>query len=86
MFFYQTINGEFRFDSFQSMTAREFPIGFDCYPRNSHAHSERESLNAEFTGLNTQILGYDVPQRFNTLKGVTSGAYASTLKTLNIFA
>jgi len=81
MFFYQTINGEFRFDSFQSMTAREFPIGFDCYPRNSHANSEGENLNAEFTGLNTQILGYDVPQRFNTLKGVTSGAYASTLKT-----
>jgi len=81
MFFYQTINGEFRFDSFQSMTEREFPIGFDSYPRNNKLASESEIINAEFVGLNTQILGYEIPQRFNTLKGLTSGAYASTLKT-----
>ncbi len=81
MFFYQTINGEFRFDSFQSMVAREFPIGFDHYPRNSKVASSVTDLNEELTGLNTQILEYDVPKRFNTLKGTTHGAYASTLKT-----
>ena len=80
MFFYQTINGEFRFDSFQSMTGREFPIPFDTMPRNS-SPSEFEDLNKPITGLNTQILGYKVDQRFNTMMGATSGAYASKLKT-----
>lgn len=80
MFFYQTLSGEFRFDSFQSMVSREFPIAFDHYPRNT-TNTEDHDLNEEMFGLNTQILSYEVPQRFNTLKGTTAGAYASTLKT-----
>ena len=80
MFFYQTINGEFRFDSFQSMTAREFPIQFDTLPRNSNA-TEDHDLNEELIGLNTQILSYGVDQRFNTMLGSSTGAYASKLKT-----
>lgn len=80
MFFYQTLNGGFRFDGFQSMVAREFPIGFDYYPRNN-IKTESHDLNEEFVGLNTQIMNYEMPQRFNTMKGVSHGSYASTLKT-----
>jgi hypothetical protein len=80
MFFYQTMNGEFRFDSFQSMTAREFPLRFSYMPRNSKTTSELD-VNAQNEGLNTQILNIEVPQRFNTIKGLTSGAYSSKLLT-----
>jgi len=80
MFFYQTINGKFRFDSFQSMTAREFPIPFDTMPRNARV-SEEHDLNQPLIGLNTQILSYNVEQRFNTMLGSSTGAYASKLKT-----
>ena len=80
MFFYQTLNGEFRFDSFQSMTAREFPLRFSYLPRNDKVTSELD-INAEEAGLNTQILNIEVPQRFNTIKGLTGGAYSSKLLT-----
>jgi len=80
MFFYQTLNGEFRFDSFQSMTAREFPVSFSYMPRNN-VDQESRDVNEPELGLNTQILGYKIPQRFNTMKGLVKGAYASKLKT-----
>ena len=80
MFFYQTLNGEFRFDSFQSMTAREFPLRFSYMPRNSKVTSELD-VNAQNEGLNTQILNVEIPQRFNTIKGLTGGAYSSKLLT-----
>ena len=78
MFFYQSLNGEFRFDSFQSMTARQFPLTFSYTPRND-LKSEEANINAEDKGLNTQILKLEVPQRFNTMVGLTSGAYSSKL-------
>ncbi len=78
MFFYQSLNGEFRFDSFQSMTARQFPLTFSYIPR-SDVKSEEANINAEDEGLNTQILKLEVPQRFNTMVGLTSGAYSSKL-------
>ena len=80
MFFYQTLNGQFRFDSFQSMTSREFPLRFSFMPRNNVDQTD-EDINKEGSGLNTQILNYKIPQRFNTMKGLVSGAYASKLKT-----
>ena len=80
MFFYQTLNGQFRFDSFQSMTSREFPLRFSFMPRNNIDQTD-EDINKEGSGLNTQILNYKIPQRFNTMKGLVSGAYASKLKT-----
>ena len=57
MFFYQTINGEFRFDSFQSMTQREFPIGFDSYPRNNKLASERCVLKNKYVKLPEPLAG-----------------------------
>ena len=79
MFFYQTLNGGFRFDSFQSMTSRTFGVSFDTMPRNSH-NSEEIDINAPGIGLNTQILGHKTEQKFNTMIGVNSGAYSSKLK------
>ena len=80
MFFYQTMNGEFRFDSFQSMVSREFPLRFSYAPRNAQDTSG-EDMNAENIGINTQILGVEWPQRFNTIKGLTGGAYSSKMLT-----
>lgn len=78
MFFYQTLNGGFRFQSFDSMCTQEFPIPFSNIPRNT-SQTEDENLNAPL-GLNSAILVYKKPQMFDTLQGTVGGAYASTLK------
>ena len=78
MFFYQTANGGFRFSSFQSMLNREFPLPFTYHGRNS---TGVENLNDPNKGVNTQIMSIEFPQRFNTVKGVKQGAYASKMIT-----
>ena len=78
MFFYQTLNGGFRFQSFDSMCTQEFPIPFSNIPRNT-SQTEDENINAPL-GLNSAILVYKKPQMFDTLQGTVGGAYASTLK------
>mgnify|MGYP003315235227 CR=1 FL=1 len=78
MFFYQTLNGGFRFQSFDSMCTQEFPIPFSNIPRNT-SQTEDENLNAPL-GLNSAILVYKKPQMFDTLQATVGGAYASTLK------
>jgi len=78
MFFYQTLNGGFRFQSFDNMCTQEFPIPFSNIPRNT-SETEDENLNAPL-GLNSAILVYKKPQMFDTLQGTVGGAYASTLK------
>ena len=78
MFFYQTANGGFRFSSFQSMLNREFPLSFTYHGRNS---TGVENLNDPNKGVNTQIMSIEFPQRFNTVKGVKQGAYASKMIT-----
>lgn len=77
-FFYQTLNGGFRFQSFDNMCTMEFPIAFSMFPRNA-SDTEDESLNSP-DGLNTAIHVYKKPQAFDTLAGTAGGAYASTLK------
>jgi len=78
MFFYQTLNGGFRFLSFDTMAGMEFPLKFTMTPRNSVETSD-ENINAP-TGLNTVITYIKKPQMFDTLQGTVGGAYASTLK------
>ena len=78
MFFYQTLNGGFRFQSFDSMCTQEFPIPFSNIPRNT-SQTEDENLNAPL-GLNSAILVYKKPQMFDTLQVTVGVAYASTLK------
>ena len=78
MFFYQTLNGGFRFKSIDSMFEHEFPVSFSMKPRNS-SDLEDVDLNAP-GGLNSTILSYRKPQMFDTLKGTISGAYASHMK------
>ena len=78
MFFYQTLNGGFRFQSFDSMCTQEFPIPFSNIPRNT-SQTEDENLNAPL-GLNSAILVYKKPQMFDTLQATVGHTYASTLK------
>lgn len=77
-FFYQTLNGGFRFTDFATMCNQEFPLEFTFKPRNAELETDKVDLNAP-QGLNTQILAIEKPQLFDTLRGTVSGAYASTL-------
>ena len=78
MFFYQTLNGGFRFLSFDAMTQLEFPIPFSLLPRNA-VETDDENINAP-KGLNTAIQVYKKPQMFDSLQATVGGAYASRLK------
>ena len=78
MFFYQTLNGGFRFLSFDTMAGMEFPIPFSMTSRNT-VETEDENLNSP-KGLNTTIQAYKKPQLFDTLQATVGGAYASRLK------
>ena len=78
MFFFQTLNGGFRFKSIDEMFSQEFPVAFSMKPRNS-SPTEDMDLNAP-GGLNSQILSYRKPQMFDTLRGTVRGAYASHMK------
>ena len=79
MFFFQTLNGGFRFQSFDQMCQMEFPVEFNDKPKNVVVDNEDENINAP-AGLNTTIMHHEKPQLFNTLQGTVGGAYASTLK------
>jgi len=78
-YFYQTMNGGFRFQSVDKMMGTEFPIAFTMSPRNTTLDTDKEDINAE-SGLNTALILYKKPQMFNTLQGTSNGAYASTLR------
>jgi|TARA_B100001094_G_scaffold325199_1_gene379146 hypothetical protein len=79
MFFYQTLNGGFRFSSIDTMMGREFPINFSFKPRSGDLGTETIDLNAE-GGLNSMIKTYYKPQQFDTLRGTVGGAYGSLQK------
>jgi len=78
MFFYQTLNGGFRFASIDTMSTQEFPLEFSYLPRSADSQTD-VNLNAP-QGQNTQIIQYSKPQLFDTLRGTVGGAYASSLK------
>lgn len=79
MFFYQTLNGGFRFGSVEGMMQREFPIEFTFKPTQSNLETDQTDLNAP-GGLNSVILNYYKPQEFDTLAGLIGGAYGSSMK------
>jgi len=79
MFFFQTLNGGFRFSSIDTMLKMEFPLIFSYQPRNSDLSTKDKDIN-DFDGLNTQILHVEKPQQFDTLKGSGAGAYASSMR------
>ena len=78
MFFYQTLNGGFRFRSVDTMFGEEFPISFSYLPLSSES-TENIHINAP-GGLNSQIQGITRPQMFDSLKGTMGDAYASNTK------
>lgn len=79
-FFYQSLNGGFRFDSLQAMMSRESPVKFSYFPRNA-VEQEGLSLDDPIYGLNTQIISIEKPTIFNFLEGVRRGAYSGLQKT-----
>lgn len=79
MFFYQTLNGGFRFKSIDEMFETEFPLTFSKRPRSGTLDTEQIDINAP-EGLNTQIINFYKPQIFDTLRGTIGGAYASSMK------
>ena len=79
MFFFQTLNGGFRFSSIDTMLKREFPVPFSYRPRNAEETSQLD-LNAK-GGLNSMIKSFYIPQQFDTLRGTAKGAYSSMQKT-----
>jgi len=79
MFFYQTLNGGFRFKSIDKMFEDEFPVTFSMYPRTSTADTTVIDVNAA-GGVNSQIISIEKPQLFDTLQGTVGGAYASKLE------
>lgn len=78
-FFYQSVNGGFRFASFETMASMEFPLEFSYSLRNNILDTDEENINSE-KGLNTQILRLEKPEQFNTLEGTVNGAYSSFMR------
>ena len=79
MFFYQTLNGGFRFQSFDSMCTQEFPIPFSNIPRNTSQNRRRKFKCTFRTKLcNTRV------QKTSNVRHITSNCrwkvQASTLK------
>jgi hypothetical protein len=79
MFFFQTLNGGFRFSSIDTMLKREFPVPFSYRPRSGEETALLD-LNAK-GGLNSMIKSFYIPQQFDTLRGTAKGAYSSMQKT-----
>ena len=77
MFFYQVLNGSFRFKSIDAMFKDEHEETFALMPMNTSPTDD----DYRPENLNRQILFLNRPQVFDTLKGTIGGAYASTLKT-----
>lgn len=75
MFLYQTIDGEYHFKSMDSMLEDSNEIVFSHVPITSKSDVE---INED--SRNQLILDVLRPQEFDTLRGLSTGAYASILK------
>jgi len=73
MFFYQTLTGQYNFKSLDSMLDGQFSEVFTFYPTIGN-------LTSSASEKNKTILASLKPQEFDTLRGTSVGAYASTLK------
>jgi|TARA_B110000908_G_C10212963_1_gene431246 hypothetical protein len=81
-FFFQTLNGGFRFQDIASMYQREHPVVWNTTPKNDDLESMERNINSS-RGLNTQIIEIHRPSSFNTLEGIRKGLYSSILRCWN---
>ena len=81
MFFFQTLNGGFRFMGIDEMFKREHPVTFNNNPRGDIDLSEVHPDSP--LGANTHIKNFTISQDFDTLQGTGAGAYASQLRVYN---
>lgn len=78
MFFYQVLNGGFRFKSFYRMTQDQFPVDFSYRPIE---YNDNTLIGANAKGgVNSVIREFTRPQQFNTLSGLQAGTYASNIQ------
>ena len=75
-FFYQTVNGGFRFTSIDSMVQNKFPIEFTMNVARAADTDNTTPMEDKEKGVNSQILNVDIPKRFDMIEGVTQGAFA----------
>ena len=79
-FFFGSLFGQRqRFITFDKMKEYKIPVEFDCFPRSHHIAENIESIDALYTGIQTQIKSYNRPSRANVLKGAVSGLYRGRL-------
>ena len=91
MFFYQTLAGKYRFESFQRMTTEPEHLKTFVYTGIPDIdYSEIDDINLTYgedthdkypLGQNIPILSVSSPQRVNHMTGVTGGAYAAKMQT-----
>lgn len=76
-FFYQTVNGGFRFASIDSMLQMKFPLEFTYnLARSTQVDSASKTLEDKESGKATQILSVTTSKRFNIIEGLEMGMYA----------
>ena len=77
-FFYQTLNGGFRFCSIDTMLKQKYPIEFTYnLARSSKVDiTGKTLLEDKDAGANTQILAIEYLKRFDVGEGMTMGLYA----------
>ena len=91
MFFYQTLGGKYRFESFQRMVTEREHLKTFVYTgiadvdytsvEDINLSSGEDTFDQYPIGQNIPILSISSPQRTNTMTGVSGGAYAATMKT-----
>lgn len=73
MFLYQTLDGQYHFKSMDSMLNESYPYDFTHSVKGNNNEITEEERNRT-------ILQTTKPQEFDTLHGVSTGAYSSMLK------
>lgn len=91
MFFYQTLAGKYRFESFQRMVTEPkltktfvytgIPDVDYSFVEDINLTGGSDTFDQYPLGQNIPILQVGSPQRVNTMTGVSGGAYAATMKT-----
>ena len=76
-FFYETLNGGFRFCTIDTMLQQSYPLEFTYnLARTADVNSDETLLEDKEKGVNTQILSVEYKKRFDTVEGMVMGLYA----------
>jgi len=81
MFFYQAMHRGFRFMALDTMLSgnTEHAVSFSYRPKNA-VMGQEETPNVSQGGHNSKILQFEYPHKGDTLAGVKTGTYSSSLR------